>query len=75
MKLTLITLVAQGIAFEFLDPPSPATSGRCAVLAARVAVPEASVDEEHSFVFWKYNVWAAREFLNMKAEAIPHLME
>ena len=52
----LVEFVAGGVAFEFLQPPGAAMSRRRAILAARMPVPKAAVDEDSGFVLRKNNI-------------------
>lgn len=57
----LLEFVARGVACKFLHPESAMVRGRGAVLTAFVAMPEAAVDEEGSFVFGQEDVGADEE--------------
>ena len=52
----LMHLVARGIAVEFRQPPFTPVRRRRAVLATRMPMPEAAVDEDGGFVFREHDV-------------------
>lgn len=70
-----MNFVSSGVAFEFGDPKFTAVGWGRAVLAAPVAMPEAAMNEDNSFVFGQDDVGTAREVFPVKPKTITHSVE
>lgn len=63
------------ISFKLVPPELPACAGQHAAVAAVVAVPEATVHEDHSHAARKNEIRFPRQMPNMQAIAVPQSVD
>jgi hypothetical protein len=60
-QLILGRLIALHICSELVAPECAIGGGHIRKAATGMPVPEASMDEDHHAMFWKHDVWPARQ--------------
>jgi hypothetical protein len=74
LKVRRIARIAVPVRSNFWPPVLKARFGQLPDATA-VAMPKATVNEDHKVTTWKYNIRCARQVLSMQPKAISETME
>ena len=74
-KLFMVTFVAFNVFLELFLPEPFFAFGIMGVFTISMPVPEATMDKNNGFVFWKYYIGFAWKVLTVKPKAETHFVK